>query len=53
VNGLLGVFREARQEELEEGVDILARDRASVNSGTVVGIRKADVDGLVEELECS
>jgi hypothetical protein len=50
VHGLLRVFWEAREEEFEESIDILARNGASVNGGAVIAIRKSDVDRLVEEL---
>jgi hypothetical protein len=49
VERLLRVFREARQEELKERIDILSRDRASANGGPV---GEAGVDGLIEELQC-
>jgi len=46
---LLRVLWVAREEQLEERVHVLARDRARVDSGPVIGVGESDVDGLVEE----
>lgn len=51
VEGLLGVLGEAREEQLEEGVDVLASDGAVVHGGAVFGVGEADVYRLVEELQ--
>ena len=49
VKGRLGVFWEASEEQLEEGIHVLSSRGASVNRGTVIRVGVSDVDGLVEE----
>lgn len=49
VEWLLGVLREAAEEELEERVDVLARDGSGADGCALVCVREADVDGLVEK----
>jgi hypothetical protein len=51
VEGLLRVLGEAREEQLEEGVDVLAGNRAVVHGGAVFGVGEANVDRLVKELQ--
>ena len=45
----LGLFWEASEEQLEEGIHVLSSCTASVNSGTVIRVGVLDVDGLVED----
>jgi hypothetical protein len=49
VERLVGVLREAMQEELEKGVDVFSSDWAGGDSRAVVGVGVANVDRLVEE----
>ena len=45
----LGVFWEASEEQLEEGIHVLSSCGASVDCGTVIRVGVSDVDELVEE----
>jgi hypothetical protein len=46
----IGVFREPREEELEEGVHIFTRLPAPIDfRSTWVLVRESDADGLVNE----
>jgi len=49
MEGCLGVFWEAREEQLEEGIHILSGCGATVDLGTIVGVGVSDVYRLVEE----
>jgi hypothetical protein len=49
VERLRGVFRKFIEEQFKEGVNILAGNRASVHSRSIVGIGVTNVDRLVEE----
>lgn len=49
VERCLGVFGITCEEQLEERVDVFARDRARVDCRSVARVRVSDVDGLVKE----
>ena len=49
MEGSLGVFWEAGEEQLEEGIYILSSCGAAVDLGTVIGVGVSDVDRLIEE----
>ena len=49
VQGRIGVFCEASEEQLEESIHVLSSCGASVDRGTVIRVGISDVDELVEE----
>ena len=49
MEGSLGVFWETREEQLEEGIDILSGCGATVDLGAIVRVGVPDVYRLVEE----
>ena len=49
VEGDFSILRVAREEELQESIDVLSCDRTCVDLGAIGAIRVADVDRLVQE----
>jgi len=49
MEGSLGVFWETREEQLEEGIDILSGCGTTVYLGAIIRVGVPDVDGLIEE----